>query len=115
MIRFFDDIAEQSEIWGLDIAGRGAHHVVSGIILSLSFNFATTTTFQHLEWKITISIFISLRFRLHSTLRTSAYILPGTAGWLCHVPMGEFISPYTIMIQLNCSQIRNLSFGLQKY
>ena len=49
MIRFFDDIAEQCEIWGLDISAE--HIIWCHEHLSPPFNFAVTTTFPHLPFE----------------------------------------------------------------
>ena len=49
MIRFFDDIAEKCEIWGVDISAE--HIIWCQEHLSPPFNFATTTTFPHLPFE----------------------------------------------------------------
>jgi ubiquinone/menaquinone biosynthesis C-methylase UbiE len=49
MIRTFDDVAEQCEIWGVDI---NAEHIIwCQKNLSPPFHFATTTTFPHLPFE----------------------------------------------------------------
>jgi ubiquinone/menaquinone biosynthesis C-methylase UbiE len=49
MIRIFNDVAEQCEIWGVDI--RAEFIIWCQRHLSPPFNFATTTTFPHLPFE----------------------------------------------------------------
>jgi ubiquinone/menaquinone biosynthesis C-methylase UbiE len=49
MIRWLDDLAEQSEIWGVDISAR--HTIWCQQHLSPPFNFATVTTAPHLPFE----------------------------------------------------------------
>ena len=49
MIRIFNDVAEQCEIWGVDV--RAEYIIWCQRHLSPPFNFATTTTFPHLPFE----------------------------------------------------------------
>ena len=49
MIRFFDDLAEECEIWGVDIVAE--YIIWCQQHLSPPFRFATSTTFPHLPFE----------------------------------------------------------------
>lgn len=49
MIRFFNDVAEQCEVWGVDISAE--HIIWCQRHLSPPFHFATTTSFPHLPFE----------------------------------------------------------------